>query len=79
MQKSTEISIDVALDGPAKTHLQPRKLVNCPYKVLLNGEIIDDFYDVRDAVAAARNAKSNQPYSHVKVSAEPSGRLIVEI
>jgi len=34
------------------------RLVNCPYKVLLNGNVVDEFYDLRHAISAARAAKT---------------------
>ncbi len=58
---------------------ETRKLVSCPYKVLVDGKAVDEFYDVRDAVAAGRIAKRKSSFSHVIVSDQPSGRLIVEI
>jgi hypothetical protein len=79
MQKSNETSASMALEKPVERNRELRKLVQCPYKVLIDGEIIDEFYDVRDAIAVARLAKSKRPQSQVKVSAQPSGRLIVEI
>jgi hypothetical protein len=79
MQKSTETSTSTALEKPVEGNRELRKLVNCPYRVLIDGEIIDEFYDVRDAIAVARLAKNKRPQTQVKVSAQPSGRLIVEI
>jgi hypothetical protein len=58
---------------------KPQRLVSCPYKVLVNGVVVDEFYDVRDAIAAARAAKTKNPNSSIKVSDAPSGRLIVEV
>jgi hypothetical protein len=45
--------------------VKPRKLVSCPYKVLVNGELTDQFYDVRDAIAAARGVKREHPNCQV--------------
>jgi hypothetical protein len=60
--------------GPTRT-----RLVKCPYKVLLGGVIVDEFYDIRDAIASAHVLKTSHPNQFVKVTDEPSGRLIVEI
>lgn len=56
-----------------------KRIVNCPYKVMMDSEIIDEFYDVRDAIAAARTLKMKDPQSHVNVLAEPSGKLILQV
>lgn len=59
--------------------LTPPRLVKCPYKVLVDGAIADEFYDIRDAIASAHAFKKNFPNHLIKVTDEPSGRLIVEI
>ena len=66
-------------DDANKGRRLPTRLVNCPYKVLLNGNVVDEFYDIRDEISAARAAKSQSPNSQVTVSDEPSGRLIVQV
>jgi hypothetical protein len=60
--------------GPTRT-----RLVKCPYKVLLGGVIVDEFYDIRDAIASTHVLKTSHLNQLVKVTNEPSGRLIVEI
>jgi hypothetical protein len=75
---SSESGESIGDDGSKRGHT-PTRLVSCQYKVLLNGSIIDEFYDVRDAISAARVTKARKPNSHVFVSDEPSGRLIVEL
>jgi hypothetical protein len=65
-------------DSIRPSHL-PTRLVNCAYKVLLNGKIIDEFYDVRDAIAAARLLKAKKLSGQVRVSDGPSGRLVIEV
>jgi hypothetical protein len=66
-------------DGANKGRRLPTRLVNCPYKVLLNGTVVDEFYDVRDAISAARATKVQNPTGQVTVSDEPSGRLVVQV
>lgn len=66
-------------DAANKGRRLPTRLVNCPYKVLLNGNIVDEFYDVRDAISAARATKVQNPDSQVAISDEPSGRLVVQV
>jgi hypothetical protein len=66
-------------DDASKGRRLPVRLVNCQYKVLLNGNIVDEFYDVRDAISAAQAEKAQNPNSQVTVSDEPSGRLIVQV
>ena len=63
------------VSNPPKSH----RLIYCPYKVLVDDEQIDEFYDVRDAIASARALKREQPNSDVSVSDQPSGRLVVKI
>ncbi len=75
---SREIDTSTALAGSRTDH-EARKLVSCPYKVLIDGKTVDEFYDIRDAVAVARMAKSKSPVSQVTVADQPLGRLIVEI
>jgi hypothetical protein len=65
-------------DSIRPSHLRIR-LVNCTYKVLLNGEMIDEFYDVRDAIAAARLLKAKNLSSQVRVSDGSSGRLVIKV
>jgi hypothetical protein len=65
--------------GAIKSGYLAARLVNCPYKVFLSGKIVDEFYDARDAIAAARAAKAKHPDCLVRVFSEPSGTLIAEI
>lgn len=69
----------LASHDTTKIGLTPARLVKCPYKVLLDGAIADEFYDIRDAIASAHAFKKNYPNQLVKVTDDPSGRLIVEI
>lgn len=71
---------DISIGGnTAKPSSSLNRLISCPYKVLVNSNIIDEFYDVRDAISAARNTKAKNPNSQVIVCDEPSGRLIIEV
>jgi hypothetical protein len=55
------------------------RLVSCPFVVLLNGEAHDSFYDVRDAVFAARELQRASPASRVTVTDTRTGRLLIEV
>lgn len=73
-------SIDkMTLDADVISDLGVKKLVNCPYKVMVNGEIEDEFYDVRDAIGYARAVKAKRTDSQIWVSDKCNGRLIIEI
>jgi hypothetical protein len=39
---------------------RPAKLIECPFVVRIDGAAYDQFYDVRDALASARAAKTNK-------------------
>ena len=50
------------------TAVRSDKLIPCPYAVFVDGRIRDQFYDVRDAVAAARAIRKQNPSSEVIVT-----------
>lgn len=58
---------------------EPLRLRNCPYKVSVNWELIDAFYDIRAAIAFARAAKASKPDHEVMVCDELSGRIILKL
>ena len=55
------------------------KLIECPFEVCIDGRLHDQFYDVRDATAAARSAKQNYPASTVTVTDARTRRLVIQI
>jgi hypothetical protein len=79
-EKKTEASDPVnrvASAIPAGPH--GGKLIPCPYAVIVDGRVRDQFYDVRDAVAAARSIRKQSPASDVVVTDTRTGRLKIEI
>jgi hypothetical protein len=57
----------------------PKKLIECPFEVRIDGMAHDHFYDVRDAVASARSAKRNKLSSTVVVTDVRTGKLVIEV
>jgi hypothetical protein len=55
------------------------KLVSCPFLVLVDDEVHDQFYDVRDAMAAARALGDATPGSRVTVTDARTGKLVIEV
>ena len=55
------------------------KLVECPFEVRIDCVLRDQFYDVRDATAAARTAKRNNRNSTVVVTDARTGKLVIEV
>ena len=55
------------------------KLVSCPFVVLVNGEAHDSYYDVRDAVFAARELQRAAPGARVKVTDTRTGKLKIKL
>ena len=55
------------------------KLIQCPFEVWIDGAPCDRFYDVRDAIAAARAVKRDNPKLAVVVSDMRTRKLVVEI
>lgn len=60
---------------PAHAH----KLVACPFVVVVDGNAHDSFYDVRDAIAAARAIQRGQQAARVAVTDTRTGKLVIEI
>jgi hypothetical protein len=55
------------------------RVIPCPYVVIVDGQVRDQFYDVRDAVAAARAIRKQNPAFDVVVTDTRTGRLKIEI
>lgn len=55
------------------------KLIPCPFTVFVDGQVRDQFYDARDAVAAARAIRKQNPAFDVVVTDTRTGRLKIEI
>lgn len=58
---------------------RPAKLIECPFVVRIDGVLHDQFYDVRDALAAARAAKRNKLSSTFVVTDARTGKLVIEV
>jgi hypothetical protein len=78
--KKTEADNPVTRVVPAaSTGSRGDKLIPCPYAVIVDGRVRDQFYDVRDAVAAARSTHRENPVSTVIVTDTRTGKLKIEI
>lgn len=78
--KKTEADNPVTRVVPAApTGSRGDKLIPCPYAVIVDGRVRDQFYDVRDAVAAARSIRKQSPASDVVVTDTRTGKLKIEI
>lgn len=59
--------------------LSPTKLVECPFEIRVDGILHDRFYDVRDAVAVARQIKETKRAADVMVIDARTNRLVVKV
>lgn len=74
-------------DGERASALEPLslpdahadKLVACPFVVAVDGNGLDSFYDVRDAIAAARAIKRDHRDARVTVTDMRTGKLVIEV
>jgi hypothetical protein len=77
-------------DSPRRSEITPQaptpptaptapRLVSCPFVVLVDDEPRDSFYDVRDAVFAARELQRAAPGARVTVTDTRTGRLLIEV
>jgi hypothetical protein len=64
--------------GTAPTTPPPR-LVACPFEVRVDGEMRDQFYDVRDAMMSAKTLKKNNPSATVLVVDARTRKIVIEI
>ena len=55
------------------------KLIDHPFVVQINGQPLDEFYDVRDAIGAARRAKRDHPFATIAVVDIRSGIAVQEM
>jgi hypothetical protein len=55
------------------------KLVACPFEVRIDGAFHDHFYDVRDAIASARNAQREHLGSTIVVTDIKTKKLVIQI
>ena len=77
---------DKVSDNPAastahrrKVDARSLKLIECPFEVRIDGAPHDEFYDLRDAIASARNAKGHNPASTIIVTDVRTGQLVFEV
>jgi hypothetical protein len=57
----------------------PSKLVECPFEVRVDNVFYDRFYDVRDAVAVARQVKATRPAADVVVLDTRTNKLVIKV
>jgi hypothetical protein len=55
------------------------RLIECPFEVRVDGGAHDRFYDVRDAVASAREVKKTKLTATVVVTDVRTGKLVIEV
>lgn len=67
------ISID------AHDALTPTKLVECPFEVRVDEVLHDRFYDVRDAVAVAKQVKATKRAADVVVIDTRTKTLVIKV
>jgi hypothetical protein len=58
---------------------RPSKLIECPFAVRIDAALHDQFYDVRDAMAAARIAKRRNPTAVITIADVRTGKLLIEV
>jgi hypothetical protein len=55
------------------------RLIECLFEVRVDGVAHDRFYDVRDAVASAREVKKTKLSATVVVTDVRTGKLVIEV
>jgi hypothetical protein len=58
---------------------RPTKLIDCPFEVRIDGALRDSFYDVRDTMAFAQEAKRNKSAFTVTVIDVRTEKLVIEV
>ncbi|MBG0796322.1 hypothetical protein IYX23_01245 [Methylocystis sp. L43] len=59
--------------------LTPTKLVECPFEVRVDDVLHDRFYDVRDAVAVAKQVKATKRAADVVVIDTRTKKLVIKV
>jgi len=59
--------------------LTPTKLVECPFEVRVDEVLHDRFYDVRDAVAVAKQVKATNRAADVVVIDTRTKKLVIKV
>lgn len=59
--------------------LTPTKLVECPFEVRVDEVLHDRFYDVRDAVAVAKQVKATKRAADVVVIDTRTKKLVIKV
>jgi hypothetical protein len=59
--------------------LTPTKLVECPFEVRVDEVLHDRFYDVRDAVAVAKQVKGTKRAADVVVIDTRTNKLVIKV
>ncbi len=57
----------------------PTKLVECPFEVRIDEVLHDRFYDVRDAVAVAKQVKATKRAADVVVIDARTSKLVIKV
>jgi len=74
MDKRAEVSLSTLMNT-----LAPTKLVECPFEVRVDNVLHDRFYDVRDAVAVAKQVKATKRAADVVVKDARTNKLVIKV